>query len=524
MPEPVRVARVFESTERNGASWPMERLDFQLPDFTRVAWVSDSARETWAPRLERIIAAWREIEWRAVVAGVRRCAIATTGPEAFVAEAPGWNDAGLAALPLEMLGVSPQPYTATSVAPEAGKPFVYRFVLGRSADVSTFKRAWDDSDQEAIGDLLGYPPCCREFFRRVWVDEAMVDTTWPMAVGTTAPLDSEGTLVEIAGPPECNVLWRWTGARAVPHLPCRFDCPATVELASALLAVGRDNGFEAEMDWLLEVLRWPIEWSALHGIAEIKSPVLKVSARTDATSRRYVVRWGGDRYPAEGMEGLSFPFSAPVKLRITGARGFRRGIENVVALRPSWYARDNGFTSSTAMDEAHAPVVAIAAAALSGGGTVVDLGCGNGALLAKVVAEVPGVDPWGIDLDPDRVAHAAELQPEHADHFIAGDLFDPEGPMWATGRMFDLALVMPGRLVEAGWQRSAGLRELLRARCRQRLVYAYGDWLTRYGTLGALAAAAGLAIRGPSERVAALADMVAVVPGDWPSGEEHHGR
>jgi len=195
-----------------------------------------------------------------------------------------------------------------------------------------------------------------------------------------------------------------------------------------------------------------------------------------------------------------------------------------VALRPTWYASDNGFPSSTAMDQAHAPVVAAVAAALRRGGTVVDLGCGNGALLAKVVAEVPGVEPWGVDLDPDRVGHAAELHPEHADHFIAGDLFDPEGTVWATGRTFDLALVMPGRLVEAGSERAAGLQELLRTRCRQNLVYAYGDWLERFGTLGALAAAAGMAIRGPSEQAAALADMVAAVPGAPAREEEHHER
>ena len=30
---------------------PMERLDFTLPDFTRVSWVSDDARDVWEPRL-----------------------------------------------------------------------------------------------------------------------------------------------------------------------------------------------------------------------------------------------------------------------------------------------------------------------------------------------------------------------------------------------------------------------------------------------------------------------------------------
>ena len=88
----------------------------------------------------------------------------------------------------------------------------------------------------------------------------------------------------MTGPPEANILWRWMGARAVPHLPCRFDCEPTVALAQQCLAVGRAAGFDTEMDWLLEILRWPVEWSALHGIAEIRTPVLKVSTRTDATA------------------------------------------------------------------------------------------------------------------------------------------------------------------------------------------------------------------------------------------------
>jgi hypothetical protein len=64
----------------------------------------------------------------------------------------------------------------------------------------------------------------------------------------------------------------------------------------------------------------------------------------------------------------------------------------------------------------------------------------------------------------------------------------------------------------------------LRTRCRQRLVYAYADWIERFGTLGALANAAGLAIRGPSVQATALADIVAAAPGALPREEEHRER
>jgi hypothetical protein len=277
--------------EPQDRSTAKRRLPFRLHDFTRIAWTSDRAREVWGPRISRISNAWLEIEWLAVVAGVRSCAIATVAPEQFVERAPRWAQQGLMALPLTMTGVAAS-YSSTSVAVEAGKPFAFRMVLGAPPDVARFKQAWDASDERTIGTLLGYPDCCREFYRRVWVDEAMVDTTWPMALATPAA-QIHDTLVEVNALPKSNILWRWMGVRPVSHLPCSFACQATVALADRLIEVGRQNGFEQEMDWLLEILDWPVEWSALHGVAEIKTPVLKVSTRTDATPGKYTVRYLG---------------------------------------------------------------------------------------------------------------------------------------------------------------------------------------------------------------------------------------
>ncbi len=97
--------------------------------------------------------------------------------------------------------------------------------------------------------------------------------------------------------------------RAVPHLPCCFDCQHGVELGKKLIEIGRKTGYEEEMNWLLEILSWPVEWSALHGIAEIKTPILKISAQTDAMALKYVVRREGNAYPLEGAQGVNFPYS-----------------------------------------------------------------------------------------------------------------------------------------------------------------------------------------------------------------------
>jgi hypothetical protein len=71
-----------------------------------------------------------------------------------------------------------------------------------------------------------------------------------------------------------------------------------------VIDVGVKEGFVSEMEWLGELLQWPMEWSALHGIAEIKTPVLKCSASTDATAMLYWVLVEGSVFPEAGAYGI----------------------------------------------------------------------------------------------------------------------------------------------------------------------------------------------------------------------------
>lgn len=471
-----------------------DRLGFRLPDFTRLSWVSDPARGVWEPRIQRIGAAWSAIEWHSILAGLRRCALASASPNELVTLAGDLAAHGLAALPVDVHG-APAGYASSTLEPKHGQPFVYRVAMGEPGQIATLKQAMEAGDDRTIGRMLGYPDCCRVFFKHTWVDLAMVDTTWPMAA---ASIDGEprARRVEIshANPIHANILWRWMGVRAVPHLPCSFECPATVQFGEQLVAVGRAAGFGDEMDWLEEILAWPVEWSALHGIAEIKTPVLKVSSRTDATAHRFTVQKRGRRYPDEGATGLHFPYRPPGKRKVLMSAAFKRGLENPIAKDkplPDWYASDNGFSSTIAMDQAHAPIVERALASLPAAAcSVIDLGCGNGALLKKICEHHGQARPFGLELEPAKVAHARELNPAFAANFAAGDLFG-EPILFDAETRYSLAIVMPGRLTEVDAARAARLRALLAAHCDRILVYGYGEWLTRYGTLRGLAEQAG---------------------------------
>jgi hypothetical protein len=356
-------------------------------------------------------------------------------------------------------------------------------VVGSLDAIEELRKAWAASDHETIGTLFGYPSCCRAFFRQVWVDQRCIDTTWAMAINTVRPSADWSVRIELPSdvPPFANILWRWLGVRAVPHLPCRFDCPETIAFGKSMLEVGEHVGYDEEVGWIREILAWPVEWSGLHGIAEVKTPILKISTRTDATARKDIVRWSGTRYPREGAVGLRFPYQASSRPVLTRSRSFQRGLDHATqaaaeSSRPAWYYADNGFVSAEAMRRLHKPIVALARGALEGlDGNVIDLGCGNGVLLAKICDGRSDLRPYGVDSNRLALEHARTVLPQFAVNFVQGDLFDVE--LWGgASHHYALTLLMLGRLLEVPKPQALRLLKRLSATSERVLVYIYPDW------------------------------------------------
>ena len=265
---------------------------FVMPKFSRTMWVSDRARAAWEGKITAFAESWRQIEWLTVVDKARPCASFWLSQEELAALARVLAGHGLMALPL-------------SQHIQKDRTLLCRAAIGSPKNVRHFHKAWERGDDDAIGDLLGYPACCRAFFRNVFVERGLTNVIWPMAA-QTSPRAAEDGLVEVSGPPELNPFWHHTGVRLTPHHPCRFDCGESAALAKAFCDTGRKHGHGTSIDIALEILRWPVEWSSLHGIAEIRTPILKTTANTDATNVKRVVRMAGTSFPSEGARGLSF--------------------------------------------------------------------------------------------------------------------------------------------------------------------------------------------------------------------------
>ncbi len=301
-----------------------ELLDFVLPDFLRLAWVSEPARDVWAIRFQQVMRAWAELEWLSVAAGIRACALVRTPRQKLRNFMQSLESRGLQAIPLHAEESSPPSNSIHVVIGKTGE------------DLPRYSQVLNSNSHEEVGALLGYPGCCRKAFLERCREESFWDPTWPTALETNAASIAAFTL-EMDPGPVANMLLRWVGIRAIPHLPCRFDCAPSVALGRRFLQLGSEAGFKAEMEWLEQMLSWPAEWSALHGIAEVKTPVLKVCTRTEATANKLVLRWKGASYPAEGAQGLAFPYKMPPRPLMTGSPSFQRALDHhssIVQIQP----------------------------------------------------------------------------------------------------------------------------------------------------------------------------------------------
>lgn len=423
----------------------MHRLDFRLPEFApRISWANPEARRVWQPRIQRLSTLWFEVERAATAQGLRPSCLQIVQPEHLAEFMKDIATRGLIALPLNQVP-NANGYSSVGRDVQAGEPWAYKVAVTHPELAADWAKSPTDHQ---IGVLLGYPECCCHFFDRVWNEEKWMDTTWPMTLNNVTIND---TVVTRSAP--VNILWRWHGVRLVSHLPCNFSCEASLKQGLINLGLLKDIDPEAA-EWMIQILSWPVEWSALHGIAEILTPIHRTCVATDATAEKLTVKLEGSMYPAEGATGTQFPYQPPPKLL------------PFIKQRPE----DNGFSSRMAQAEAHKVVLqAVPKRKIH---AITDLGCGDGLLASQIDAD----RRIGVEVDPARAAKARARLDEVLN--VPLNTLNALPP--------DLLILMPGRLLEPG---NESLLPLLSG--REIIVYAYGHWLEET-TLPELVHRAGL--------------------------------
>jgi len=319
-------------------------------------------------------------------------------------------------------------------------PWNYKVAIGKFEAVRDLVYAHKNKDNKKIGELLGYPKCCCDFFEDVWVNNNWVDTTIPMANMNGNTIEYEQWI------PYCNILLRWLGLRFVSHLPCSFNCARTSSIGIEYKKLAYDKGYRTTADTLYDILSWPVEWSGLHGIGLVTTPVCRVGFRTDMLEDKHTVRLLSEHKPDETQSGLSFPF---LKQR------------HLVVKKPN----ANGFYDEAGQTRAHNMILDLIRYIEPKPRSVIDLGCGDGTLLKKIFEDF-GSETTGVDIDPTK-------QPD-----IVADIFDAT---YLARKGFDLALISKARIQE---NRAAWLvfLPILEQYCNYLLIYSYNQDKSRVPT------------------------------------------
>jgi hypothetical protein len=266
---------------------PEPTSGFSLPPFVRTTYVGEEQRARWQPRLEAIWTALAHLRVQAVSRGMLPTSVVCVSPAEVLMLHNRAAEHGLHARLLS----SPHPGKRVWMA------------VGEEEISRRYQNAWEAGQGSVQDELAGVPSCCQQAHRQ------REQVGWRDPIWSFQQTDEQE--IDMRCPPTMNVLLRPLGLDLLGYVPCDAQCEESQRLGRALLALGREVGLTEAIDWLEEILSWPAEWTALHGIAELKTGILKVAYNTDFTPDKRVIRYHGSRLAADAARGLSFAYRKP---------------------------------------------------------------------------------------------------------------------------------------------------------------------------------------------------------------------
>jgi hypothetical protein len=292
------------------------RLDgIALPEFHRLSWASSAAAKIWLPAFSGVAENWPEMVLRLSDAGPALAVpVAARADTSHRLRALAAHN-GLVVKPLPGQQVPRLlPWTAPSIVPSR-KPRTH-FLVGRREGVDAILAAIRADDNREACDLLSIPRCCQAFHRNELGQWA--DPWWPLAECTASgQLAADGRTAgesahHITLPAHCSraLLRVALGLPTVWYVPCSLLCPYAREHERLVAAALDDETADGAIARLDQIAAWPVLWSGLHGIAEIKTPVLKLIQPTDPTVENLRVRLAGKSGIEGAARGIRFPFAS----------------------------------------------------------------------------------------------------------------------------------------------------------------------------------------------------------------------
>ena len=261
--------------------------DHNLAPFVRHAFVGEAQKTLWKPRITAVRAALARLNVMVVARGMAAASIADVRGDEV----------------LSIHNLAAEYSLHAILIPHELDGERRRLIIGQEKMARDCAVALQADDFRSVAELTGVPACCRDQCTDPHRGSPRDSLLNAFQINRGEPV------MDLCCNPFLNPLLRPIGLALTEQLPCSFDCEASKHVAIRKLELARSYGLGTEMDWLEAMLGWPAEWSALHGIAEVKTGILKIAHRIAYTPFKRVVRYLGRAPASDSARALLFPYA-----------------------------------------------------------------------------------------------------------------------------------------------------------------------------------------------------------------------
>lgn len=264
--------------------------------FTRSVWRSAEMESQWADKLTNINNLHNLAEYEMVKQKKRKAGTYHIAPFNYDAEFERLQQDGIIWLPIQRTrsysGFSHKHFPTNPGDPNSS---VYGVIATTFDDAEAFRQASGyrestNTDHNTIGELLGFPNCCCQFFTDIW--PTYYDPIWQAAVNTDGVEILSDVHIRVRGDFRIYQHFRYDGLRVTSHLPCSFSCKESSEIAGVWIDVMMGIDEEATKD-MLRLMSMPSKWICYRGVAQIEHPVFVVITNSMPTAKKYTIEFLG---------------------------------------------------------------------------------------------------------------------------------------------------------------------------------------------------------------------------------------
>lgn len=260
--------------------------------FTKLSWRSRKIQREWQPIMRELSQAVYFTEYEMVKRGHRDADVYQLDPNRFDVQIKKVFDDKLSYQPIlrskKYSGFGHRHYLKNQIDMDT---FIYGVVAKDYETAIKFREAsLGNIDHKAIGQMLGYPDCCTDWFLKVWLKEGCVDPMYETALQTSNHKILKEGEVEVHGHPYLNRLIRYFNFTIIPFFACSYECEEAIKFSETWFKLMKEKAPTA-CEKLLEVLDMPCTWSLNNLIIYVDHPLFRGAANGYQFPKKRVVHW-----------------------------------------------------------------------------------------------------------------------------------------------------------------------------------------------------------------------------------------